>query len=177
MTTPRGLPFPLIASHYLGEYLEKIGHCVGLLSEDEVWWRPAPGTNSIANLMLHLAGNLSQGVFFDEGSQITLTAAPGPGYLFAGWRGDTVATGTTLQLTLVKGYDVEARFVPIVAVSVQDALQDVLGHATLSADQRSFLDELGNRNGLFDVGDLLALYRRQGLVAGRLDAKTSGARP
>lgn len=109
-------------------------------------------------------GDLSQGVFFNEGAQITLTASPSQGFLFAGWRGDTVTTGTTLPLTLTKGYDVEARFVPIVAVSVQDALQDVLGRGTLSADQRTFLDELGNRNGLFDVGDLLALYRRQGLA-------------
>ena len=59
MTTPRALPYPLIASHYLGQYLDKIRHCAGMLSEDEAWWRPAPGTNSVANLMLHLAGNLS----------------------------------------------------------------------------------------------------------------------
>jgi uncharacterized damage-inducible protein DinB len=59
MTTPRALPLPLIASHYLGQYLDKIRHCVGLLSEDEAWWRPAPGTNSVANLLLHLRGNLS----------------------------------------------------------------------------------------------------------------------
>lgn len=110
-------------------------------------------------------GDLSQGVFFNEGAQVSLTATPGQGFMFAGWRGDTVTTGATLQLTLVKGYDVEARFVSIVAVSVQDALQDVLGRGTLSVDQRTFLDELGNRNGVFDVGDLLALYRRQGLAA------------
>ena len=59
MTTPSALPLQLIAGHYLGQYLDKISHCVGLLSEDEVWWRPAPGTNSIANLLLHLRGNLS----------------------------------------------------------------------------------------------------------------------
>ena len=123
-------------------------------------------------------GDLSQGVFFNEGAQVTLTATPGAGFMFAGWRGDTVTTGTILQLTLVKGYDVEARFVPIVAVSVQDALQDILGPAILSADQRGFLDELGNRNGVFDVGDLLALYRRQGLavpaVVLRGDGRTAG---
>ena len=59
MTTPRNLSFPLVAAHYLGQYLDKIRHCVDLLSEDEAWWRPAPGTNSAANLMLHLTGNLS----------------------------------------------------------------------------------------------------------------------
>jgi uncharacterized damage-inducible protein DinB len=59
MTTPRALQLPLIAGHYLGQYLDKIRHCVDLLSEDEAWWRPAPGTNSVANLLLHLRGNLS----------------------------------------------------------------------------------------------------------------------
>ena len=59
MTTPRALPLRLIAGHYLEQYLDKIRHCVSLLSEDEVWWRPAPGTNSVANLLLHLRGNLS----------------------------------------------------------------------------------------------------------------------
>ena len=53
---------------------------------------------------------------------------------------------------------------PVVTVAVQEALQDILGTTTLSVDQRNYLDELGNRNGLFDVGDLLALYRRQGLA-------------
>jgi M6 family metalloprotease-like protein len=110
-------------------------------------------------------GDLSQGSFFNEGAQVTLTASPAQGFLFAGWRGDTVTTGTTLQLTLAKGYDIEARFVAVVAVSTQDAVDDVLGRTTLSVDQRVYLDELGNRNGVYDVGDLLALYRRQGLTA------------
>jgi uncharacterized damage-inducible protein DinB len=59
MTTPRAATLPALASHYLGQYLSRIRHCVGLLSEEEVWWRPAPGSNTIGNLMLHLAGNLS----------------------------------------------------------------------------------------------------------------------
>ena len=59
MTTPRALPLQLIASHYLGQYLDRIRHCVELSTEDEAWWRPAPGTNSVANLLLHLQGNLS----------------------------------------------------------------------------------------------------------------------
>src|SRR5688500_20319626 len=59
MTTPRAATLPALASHYLGQYLSRIRHCVGLLSEEEVWWRPAAGANTIDNLMLHLAGNLS----------------------------------------------------------------------------------------------------------------------
>lgn len=108
------------------------------------------------------AANLGQGVFFSQGSRVTVSAVPAPGFLFAGWRGDTIATAPALALTMEKGYDLEARFVPIVAVTLQDALGAILGGTTLSIEQRSFLDELGNRNGVYDVGDLLALYRRQG---------------
>ena len=48
------------ARESLAEGLRKIEHCAGQLNEDQVWWRPRPGMNSIANLMLHLAGNLRQ---------------------------------------------------------------------------------------------------------------------
>lgn len=48
-----------IAGHYLGEYLDKIDRATAPLSRDDLWWRPDEGLNSIANLILHLEGNLS----------------------------------------------------------------------------------------------------------------------
>src|SRR4029450_1506676 len=48
------------ARHQLDEGLAKIEHCVAQLSDEQLWWRPRPDMNSIANLMLHLAGNLRQ---------------------------------------------------------------------------------------------------------------------
>lgn len=53
------VPFPELAARYLGEYRDKIQLAVAELDEDEMWWRPAPHANSAANLVLHLAGNLS----------------------------------------------------------------------------------------------------------------------
>lgn len=50
---------PELAARYLEEYLDKIRLAVERLSEDQIWWRPAPGTNSAGNLILHLCGNLS----------------------------------------------------------------------------------------------------------------------
>ena len=50
------------ADKYLAQYVEKIGHCVSLLSEEQVWWRPNEACNSVGNLLLHLAGNLTQWV-------------------------------------------------------------------------------------------------------------------
>jgi hypothetical protein len=48
------------ARESLAEGLRKIEHCVCQLNEEQVWWRPRPGMNSVANLMLHLAGNIRQ---------------------------------------------------------------------------------------------------------------------
>lgn len=51
--------FATVAGRYLAEYLAKIEVAAKALDEDALWWRPAPGTNSIGNLILHLDGNLS----------------------------------------------------------------------------------------------------------------------
>ncbi|HZU37417.1 MAG TPA: DUF1572 family protein [Gemmataceae bacterium] len=40
--------------------LDRIKHCVGQLSDEQIWWREQPALNSIGNLMLHLAGNVRQ---------------------------------------------------------------------------------------------------------------------
>lgn len=47
--------------YYLcNEYLAKISHCVDALPDDHVWGRPNESSNSIGNLLLHLAGNVRQ---------------------------------------------------------------------------------------------------------------------
>jgi hypothetical protein len=48
------------ACRTLDEGLRKIEHCVGQLSEEDVWWRPGDSLNSVANLLLHLSGNVRQ---------------------------------------------------------------------------------------------------------------------
>ncbi len=34
--------------------------CVESLTDEQIWWRPNPSSNSIGNLMLHLNGNVTQ---------------------------------------------------------------------------------------------------------------------
>ena len=43
-----------------GHYLPKIQAALEVLPDPDVWWRPNPASNSIGNLMLHLAGNIRQ---------------------------------------------------------------------------------------------------------------------
>lgn len=61
--------FTELSIHYLDQYLDRIRACVGLLTEDEVWWRPRPEANSIGNLLQHLHGNLSLWVLQGLGAQ------------------------------------------------------------------------------------------------------------
>ncbi len=44
------------------DYRVKIGGALNALSEEEIWWRPNEASNSIGNLLLHLAGNVRQWV-------------------------------------------------------------------------------------------------------------------
>ena len=45
-----------------GDYLPKIRLSVKRLSHEDLWWRPNPASNSVGNLILHLAGNVRQWV-------------------------------------------------------------------------------------------------------------------
>jgi uncharacterized damage-inducible protein DinB len=40
--------------------LPRIVKCLQRLSEEEIWWRPNPASNSAGNLVLHLCGNVRQ---------------------------------------------------------------------------------------------------------------------
>ena len=44
----------------LGESLPRLRRCLELLSEEEIWARPNPASNSAGNLVLHLDGNVRQ---------------------------------------------------------------------------------------------------------------------
>jgi hypothetical protein len=64
MTTPTngsiGLAYLEECRRRLAACLERIEHCVGQLDDRQLWWRPRESMNSIANVLLHLCGNLRQ---------------------------------------------------------------------------------------------------------------------
>src|ERR1044071_4675434 len=49
-----------LSRRYLREYLTKIRLSVSVLDDRVIWARPNESSNSIGNLMLHLAGNARQ---------------------------------------------------------------------------------------------------------------------
>ena len=48
------------AANELASALNRIKHCLGQLTDEQVWWRSLPSLNSIGNLILHLCGNVRQ---------------------------------------------------------------------------------------------------------------------
>ena len=49
------------ARRLLGEdYLPKIERCLERLTDEQIWWRAELDSNSVGNLLLHLAGNARQ---------------------------------------------------------------------------------------------------------------------
>jgi hypothetical protein len=63
--------FIAAASEMLRKGMHKIEHCVAQLNDEQLWWRPRPEVipqmNSIANLLLHLAGNMRQWIIAGVG--------------------------------------------------------------------------------------------------------------
>ena len=72
-----GRAFIDVARRQLAERADRIGHCVGQLDEAQVWWRPQESMNSIANLLLHLCGNLRQWIVSGVGGEPGLRDRPG----------------------------------------------------------------------------------------------------
>jgi uncharacterized damage-inducible protein DinB len=51
------------------EYPASIDRAVLALTDGQIWWRPNEGSNSIGNLILHLAGNVRQWIVAGVGRQ------------------------------------------------------------------------------------------------------------
>src|SRR5580704_11609129 len=67
----------LVASrHRLAECVKKIKHCLGQLTDEQVWWRPHDSMNSIANIILHLCGNVRQWIIAGVGGEADIRDRP-----------------------------------------------------------------------------------------------------
>lgn len=51
------------------EYLPKIERCLEQLTDEQIWWRSSPESNSIGNLILHLSGNARQWIVCGLGGE------------------------------------------------------------------------------------------------------------
>ncbi|MFZ0632801.1 MAG: DUF1572 family protein [Acidobacteriaceae bacterium] len=58
--TPTNLFLTFSRDKLLRQYWPRLRACVESLSDEQIWWRPNPSSNSIGNLLLHLNGNVRQ---------------------------------------------------------------------------------------------------------------------
>lgn len=138
---------------------------------------PGGGSVSASTTGGPLPDSLLTGVFVAPGAPVTLVATPGAGVTFNGWSGDTTASAATLVLPMERGYILTANFLATVAVAPADAISEILGTPTLTAQQKTFLDQQGNNNSVYDLGDFLALSDRTGLNPAPVLQKLSSTAP
>ena len=53
--------------HLEKDFMPRIKECVASLSQEELWWRPNSESNSVGNILLHLAGNVRQWIISGVG--------------------------------------------------------------------------------------------------------------
>jgi hypothetical protein len=126
--------------HQLREGLKKVEHCLAQLNDEQTWWRPTSSQNSIANLMLHLDGNVRQWIISGVGGEPDVRDRPRE-FAQSGpiAKGDLVAiltatieaaiqaidqqTGTSvLQARRIQGFDTT------VAAAIVDSVSHFRGH-------------------------------------------------
>jgi len=107
------------------------------------------------------ASNTGCSTSVPENTAVTLTADPQGGSIFGGWSGDA-CSGTTLTctLTMSQSRNIVARFTA--PRPAREIALTMLGGAALPDEERAQLDRFGNKDGTFNLGDLLALLDRTG---------------
>jgi hypothetical protein len=105
-------------------------------------------------------------VFLAEGTQVRLQAASQAGSVFIGWAGDTTAASDTLTLLMQHPFDLTANFVAVQDVQLGGAADALFGTVALQPEESAYLDAVGNRNGVYDLGDFLAAQDRLAAAQG-----------
>ena len=109
-----------------------------------------------------ITGSVPNDTFVSEGTPVTLTANDtSAARAFQGWAGDTVTKNATIILPMGRPYTVRAVFLETFSTA-QVVAQLLNESSTLTAPQLADLDQLGNNNGGFDLGDFLAWVQATG---------------
>jgi uncharacterized damage-inducible protein DinB len=153
MTTPgdtpnageRGTAEAMIAlsRRYLREYLTKIRLAVSVLDDEIVWARPNDASNSIGNLMLHLAGNARQWIVSGVGGEADVRdrqsefdqRTPLPSTSLIGWLEQTVTEVDRVLASLTPADLHARRTIQANDVSVLEAIYHVVEHFSMHTGQ------------------------------------------
>ena len=98
----------------------------------------------------------------------TLTATPAGGGSFVRFQGDTLTTNSTVVLPMGRPYSLTAVFTGSVTIVTQNAVNALLSvpcspNPCMSSQQLTYMDQTGNNDGSYNLGDFLAYADRTGL--------------
>jgi M6 family metalloprotease-like protein len=117
------------------------------------------GTNGGAVAADTVGSSVASGSYLAEGTNVILTATTGS-LPFISWLGDTVSKSATITLPMRRPYTVRAAF--LAPLNAADVVSQLLNGTGLTPQQQLDLDQLGNNNGVFDLGDFLAWTQATG---------------
>ena len=145
------------------DYLPKIRICLEGLSTEDIWWRPNDASNSVGNLVLHLAGNIRQWVVSGIGGTTDIRKRQEEFDQLGGLAGpellahlETALSDVDQVLAELPTSELsEAREIQGLKVSVLDALYHVVEHFSMHTGQIIYLSKLrsGRDLGLWEVKD------------------------
>ncbi len=162
------------------EYLPKITSSVARLPLEDLWWRPNPASNSIGNLLLHLAGNLRQWVISGIGQAPDVrqrqeefdSRAPIPIDELLALLAETVHEADHVLARLEPDRLTETRRIQGKEVTLVEAIYHAVEHFSMHTGQIVYITKLrtGEDLGFYEIVDGVAYARWS-------DTKRSTPRP
>lgn len=145
------------------EYPRKIAVALGELDQESLWWRPNPASNSVGNLVVHLAGNVRQWIVHGLGgeaderarsAEFALRGGPGAEELFGTLMASVKAADRVLA-DLPAAALAEPRTIQGIRTTGLRALYHVVEHFSMHTGQILYVAKLrGGRDlGLYEVDD------------------------
>lgn len=150
---------PILANarHSLEKHhLPRIERCLNMMSEEEIWWRPHPSSNSVGNLVLHLNGNVRQWIVSGLGERPFRRerdmefSEPGPvsHRRLAAMLRTTILTACRIICTLTAGNLQRQHTIQGFRVTGLQALLHVVEHFAFHSGQIIYITKLQRRKDL-----------------------------
>ncbi len=131
-------------------YLPKIERCLEKLTDEDLWWRPNEASNSVGNLLLHLAGNVRQWIVSGVGGAPDVRQrqhefdahAPVPAAMLLARLRETLVEADGVLADLDAAALLESRRIQGLDVTVFEAVYHVVEHFSTHVGQIVYLTKL-----------------------------------
>lgn len=145
------------------EYPRKIAVAVDRLSDDDLWWRPHPASNSVGNLLLHLSGNTRQWIihglggfpdFRDRAAEFAQSEGGTVAEVLEVLRATVAEADTVLAGLSAEGL-LEDRMIQGLRVTGLSALYHVVEHFSMHTGQILYLAKMrsGTDLGFYEIDE------------------------